>query len=116
MTDNIPVLIYGENGTGKEDLARYIHESSSRNKNKFLTVNCSSLSDQLLESRLFGFAKGAFTGAHEDRVGLFEAANNGTVFLDEIGDISPFMQQSLLRVLQEKEIMRVGENKSRKLM
>ena len=108
--DNITVLISGESGTGKEGLAKYIHESSSRNDKKFLPVNCSALSDQLLESRLFGYVKGAFTGATENRKGIFEEADGGMVFLDEIGDISPFMQQSLLRLLQEKVIMPVGSN------
>jgi len=115
---NVNVLILGETGTGKEMLARYVHKYSPRfkpkevNKNEnFYAINCSAFSDNLLESRLFGYVKGAFTDAKQDRAGLFEEADGGTLFLDEIGDISPYMQQSLLRVLQEKEILRVGGNK-----
>lgn len=102
------VLIQGETGTGKEHFAQFIHDNSARRDSPFLAVNCSALNDTLLESRLFGFKKGAFTDAHEDRKGIIERANHGTVFLDEIGDISPYMQQSLLRVLQEKEVTPIG--------
>ena len=108
QTDEVTVLILGESGTGKENLAKYIHNNSIRKDKPYITVNCSAFNDQLLESRLFGYKKGAFTGADKDNPGLFELANEGTIFLDEIGDISSYMQQSLLRVLQEKEIMPLG--------
>lgn len=108
QTDKVSVFIKGETGTGKEHLARFIHDHSIRKNKPYITVNCSAFHDQLLESRLFGYKKGAFTGAEKDTPGLFEAANGGTIFLDEIGDISPYMQQSLLRVLQEKEIQPIG--------
>jgi len=108
QTDRVTVLIYGESGTGKEHLAKYIHDHSARKEHPFITVNCSAFQDSLLESRLFGYKKGSFTGADKDYKGLFEEANHGTIFLDEIGDISPYMQQSLLRVLQEKEIQPIG--------
>ncbi len=107
-TDEVTVLILGDSGTGKENLAKYIHKNSIRRDKPYITINCSAFSDSLLESRLFGYKKGSFTGAESDTVGLFELANEGTIFLDEIGDISPYMQQSLLRVLQEKEIMPLG--------
>ena len=110
QTDKVTVLIYGQTGTGKEHLARYIHNHSSRNNKPFIAINCSAFQDSLLESRLFGYKKGAFTGAERDSDGLFKQAGQGTIFLDEIGDISPYMQQSLLRVLQEKEIHPVGGN------
>jgi len=109
------ILITGESGVGKEVLARHIHALSHRAKGAFLAVNCGALPETLLESELFGHKMGAFTGAVRDRVGLFEQANQGTLFLDEIGDISPAMQIKLLRVLQEKEIMRVGESRTRKV-
>lgn len=115
QTNNITCLIQGASGTGKEHLARYIHEQSARRNAPFIAVNCSSLSDTLLESRLFGHKKGAFTGATENVAGYFEAAKGGTLFLDEIGDISPAMQQALLRVLQEREITRVGETTPKKV-
>ena len=108
MTDEVTVLILGASGTGKENLAKHIHQHSIRSGKPYLPINCSAFSDSLLESRLFGYKKGAFTGADKDTVGMFEQANEGTIFLDEIGDISPYMQQLLLRVLQEKEIMPVG--------
>jgi transcriptional regulator with AAA-type ATPase domain len=107
LVDNT-VLIIGETGTGKEHLAKHIHFSSSRRNGPFLSINCASFSDELLSSELFGYVKGAYTGATTERKGIFEQARGGTVFLDEIGDISAFMQQSLLRVLQEKKIQRVG--------
>lgn len=109
------VIISGESGSGKEVLARHIHRSSPRSDGPFLAVNCGALPETLLESELFGHTAGAFTGASHDRLGLFEEANGGTVFLDEIGDVSPSMQTKLLRVLQEREIVRVGENRPRKV-
>lgn len=106
------VLMTGESGTGKSDLAKVIHERSPRASRPFVTVNCTSLAETLLEAELFGHVKGAFTGAIHDRIGKFEFANHGTVFLDEIGDLSLSGQSRLLRVLQEKVIERVGGNKS----
>lgn len=108
QADNVTVLITGESGTGKEHLANFIHLNSPRRDKTFITVNCSAFSDSLLESRLFGYKKGAFTDAKEDTKGIFELANGGSIFLDEIGDISPYMQQSLLRVIQQKEIIPLG--------
>ncbi|MEZ5360580.1 MAG: sigma 54-interacting transcriptional regulator [Candidatus Zixiibacteriota bacterium] len=112
---NTSVLITGESGVGKEVLSLYIHKKSPREKAPFVTVNCSALPETLLESELFGHKAGSFTGAVKDRIGLFENAANGTIFLDEIGDITPATQLKLLRVLQEKEIVRVGENTPRKV-
>jgi two-component system response regulator HydG len=102
------VYIYGESGTGKELVARGLHESSHRAEGPFIRVNCSALAETLLESELFGHEKGAFTGAHKRRLGRFELADGGTIFLDEIGDVSPAIQLKLLRVLQERAFERVG--------
>ncbi len=104
------VLITGESGTGKELVANAIHRGGTRVQRSFVKVNCSALSDFLLESELFGHVKGAFTGAFQDKLGRFEMADGGSILLDEIGDISPRIQHKLLRVLQEKEFERVGES------
>lgn len=109
------VLIEGESGTGKELVARAIHYNGHRKDAPFVAVFCGSLPDDLLESELFGHVKGAFTGAISDKKGLFEEADTGTIFLDEVGDLSPRMQTVLLRALQEGEIKRVGENKIREV-
>lgn len=111
-SSNLSVLITGESGTGKEVMARYIHSMSDRKDNPFVPVQCSLLPVNLLESELFGFKKGSFTGANESRAGLFEQANNGTIFLDEIGDIDIDVQGKLLRFLQDREIRRIGDSKS----
>ncbi len=109
------ILLQGESGTGKELAASAIHFNGPRSDMPFVTVNCVALSETLLESELFGHVRGAFTGAVRDRTGRFESADGGTIFLDEIGEISPFIQTKLLRVLQEKEIERVGESRRRKI-
>jgi len=109
------VLIQGQSGTGKELVAGAIHYNSANAENPMITVNCSALSETLLESELFGHVKGAFTGAHRDRKGRFEEADKGTIFLDEIGELTPYMQVKLLRVLQEREIERVGDSKRIKI-
>jgi len=109
------ILIQGESGTGKELVAGAIHSIGERRDNPMITVNCSALSESLLESELFGHIKGAFTGASTNRIGRFEQADGGTIFLDEIGEITPYIQVKLLRVLQQKEIERVGESKKRKI-
>lgn len=109
------VLIIGESGTGKELVAQTIHQSSDRKERPFVAVNCGALTETLLESELFGHAKGSFTGAISDKKGLFEEASGGTIFLDEIGETSPNLQVRLLRVLQEQEIRRVGANRTVKV-
>jgi len=109
------VLIQGGSGTGKELVAGAIHYNSANAKSPMVTVNCSALSETLLESELFGHVKGAFTGAHRDRKGRFEEADKGTIFLDEIGELTPYMQVKLLRVLQEREIERVGDSRKIKI-
>lgn len=109
------VLITGESGSGKERIARLVHDESTRAAGPFIAINCGAITETLLESELFGHARGAFTGATQDRPGLFEAANHGTLLLDEVGEVSPGMQVKLLRALQEREIRRVGENKSRRV-
>src|SRR5690606_613011 len=106
---DITVLLIGESGTGKELFARAIHHESPRRNEIFLPINCGAIPDSLIESELFGYEKGAFTGANpQGKVGKFERANGGTIFLDEIGDLPLHMQVKLLRVLQEREIFRVG--------
>ena len=107
-----PVMILGESGTGKEMVAKALHETGNRASKPFIKVNCAALSENILESELFGHVKGAYTGAETDRIGRFEAAHNGSLFLDEIGDIPLSVQIKLLRVLEEKMIQRVGTNKS----
>ena len=109
------VLILGESGTGKELVARAIHKYSNRKNKPFITVNCAALPSNLLEAELFGHEKGAFTGAYSTKKGLFEEANGGTIFLDEIGELELSLQSKLLRVLQEKEIRRVGGNRTIKI-
>jgi len=109
-TSEAPVLIYGESGSGKNLVATAIHKLSRRKDGPFIAMNCGSLNDHLLESELFGHKKGSFTGAMSDRIGRFEAANNGSIFLDEIGDMPKIMQVKLLRVLEEKVVERVGDH------
>jgi two-component system response regulator AtoC len=109
------ILILGESGTGKELVAEAIHQQSLRSNRRFITVNCAAVPENLLESELFGFEKGAFTGAVQRKLGLFELANHGTIFLDEIGDLSLSLQAKLLRVLQNKEIVRIGGNEKIKV-
>jgi transcriptional regulator with PAS, ATPase and Fis domain len=107
------VLISGESGVGKELVARQVHEQSRRRHAPFVAVSCGEFADTLLETELFGHARGAFTGAMHDRAGVFEAAHRGTLFLDEIGDVSAALQVRLLRVLQAREVRRVGETRAR---
>jgi len=109
---DMTVLITGESGTGKELVARAVHNLSGRRKNRFVAVNCPTVPENILESELFGYRKGAFTHASQDRIGLFQEAHQGSIFLDEIGDISPTIQTKLLRVLQEKEVKPLGDTKS----
>jgi len=107
------ILITGESGSGKEVIARAVHELGDKKDGPFIAINCSAIPETLLESELFGHAKGAFTGAQDKKVGLFEDANKGTLFLDEIGDLTLSLQAKLLRVLQERKVKRIGENQYR---
>ena len=112
-SSNASVLITGESGSGKEVIAKAIHQMGKGNKLPFIAINCSAIPENLLESELFGHAKGAFTGAIDKKIGVFEEAQGGTLFLDEIGDLSLPLQAKLLRVIQERKIKRVGENQFR---
>lgn len=112
---DLPVLIEGESGTGKEILARYIHTNSKRNYNPFVPVNCAAIPESLFESEIFGHVKGSYTGALKDRIGRFEMGDQGTVFLDKVGELAKPMQVKLLRFLQNMEFERVGENITRKI-
>ncbi len=114
-TTKTNILISGESGTGKELVARAIHEQSQRKDKSFVVINCAGIPETLIESELFGYKKGAFTGAGTDKAGLFEAADGGTVFFDEIGELSPAIQVKLLRVIQERTFTRIGETKERKV-
>ena len=104
-------MILGPNGSGKELVARQIHSNSLRSDGPFIEVNCAAIPSELIESELFGHIKGSFTSAHKDRIGKFEAANEGTIFLDEIGDMSLSAQSKVLRAIQENKIQKVGSDK-----
>ena len=112
---DLTVLIDGESGTGKEVIAQFIHQKSLRHKNSFIRINCAAIPENLLESEFFGHVKGSFTGAVKDRKGRFEDADKGTIFLDEIAELSPELQAKLLRFLQSREFERLGENETRKV-
>lgn len=112
---NATVLVLGESGTGKELAARALHESSSRQHEKFIAINCGAIAESIAEAELFGAEKGAYTGANTQKIGRFEAADKGTIFLDEIGELSPSLQAHLLRFLQENTITRLGSNEEIKL-
>ena len=112
---DVTALITGESGSGKELIAKAIHKLSDRKDNPFVSVNCAAIPETLLESELFGYEKGAFTGASKQHAGKFERASKGSIFLDEIGDISPGLQAKLLRVLQNKEIERLGGTRAIKV-
>ncbi len=111
-SQDVTVLIRGESGTGKELIARAIYQHSQRARAPFLAVNCAALPESLLESELFGHEKGSFTGADRQRIGKFEQCSGGTIFLDEVGDMSPLVQGKLLRLLQEQRFERVGGNQT----
>jgi transcriptional regulator with PAS, ATPase and Fis domain len=115
VNSNISMSIEGETGSGKDLLAKAIHYSSNRRDKKFISVNCAALPETLLESELFGHKKGAFTGADRDKVGLFEEANGGTFFLDEVADMPLSIQAKVLRILEEKDVVRLGDTKPQKV-
>ncbi len=115
LANNTSVLITGESGCGKELVAKGIHSLSNRQSNPFFAINCTAIPDSLFESEFFGYMKGAFTGAHQNREGWFEIAHQGTLFLDEIGDINPHLQAKLLRVLDEKKVQRIGSSQAIKI-
>ena len=112
---NTTVLVTGETGTGKEVIARAIHHNSQRKANRFVAINCGAIPETLLEAELFGAVRGAYTGATQDRTGKFEYANKGTLFLDEVGTMSPALQAKLLRAVQEREFERLGDSKTIKV-
>ena len=109
------VLILGETGTGKDLTARKIHELSERRRKQFVAINCTNIPEDLFEAELFGYAKGSFTGAIKHKIGLFEVAQNGSVFLDEIGDLSLYLQAKILRIIEERKLRRIGETITRKI-
>ena len=112
---NKNVLILGETGTGKNVTARKIHEMSDRKNKPFISINCVNIPEELFESELFGYVRGSFTGAIRDKQGLLEVGKDGTIYFDEIGDISLYIQSKLLRVIEEREIRRIGETVTRKI-
>ncbi|MBE6447326.1 MAG: sigma-54-dependent Fis family transcriptional regulator [Alphaproteobacteria bacterium] len=114
-TSNATILISGETGTGKEILAKFIHDHSGRKNKKFVSINCAAIPETLLESELFGYERGAFSGAFQQRIGKFQEANRGTILLDEIGEMPLAIQAKLLRAIQEQEISRLGSNESIKI-
>ena len=112
---DISILVFGESGTGKENIPKIIHENSKRKHNSYIAVNCGAIPEGTIDSELFGHEKGSFTGAHDSRKGYFEAANGGTIFLDEIGELPIASQARLLRVLENSEIIKVGSSKAQKI-